>query len=221
VTTQELLELVLHCSRGKKPDVAIFYDGVNDVYSALQRGRSDGSPQNRAFWDSYFDTGVDPKRRWHSKLACVRLSQSALRRMGLISGEPRFLAEAYADSLRVELARQIASTYAGNVAMIQDIGRLYGFDTLFFWQPITGHQPEYEAPQSDSLFSDLFERTRQAAISMNQDLIDLSTCLGRSLPDANFIDHVHLNEDGNAVVARAMFDHLHPLIRRRLQEPSE
>ena len=45
VNTQELIELILQLQRGNVPDLAIFYDGVNDVYAAYQSGVA-GKPQN-------------------------------------------------------------------------------------------------------------------------------------------------------------------------------
>ena len=45
--TQEILELILQLRAGARPDVVMFYDGINDVKAAVQNGEA-GLPQNEA-----------------------------------------------------------------------------------------------------------------------------------------------------------------------------
>ena len=45
VNTQSLLALICELRDGNIPDVAIFYDGINDIFAAYQDGRA-GLPQN-------------------------------------------------------------------------------------------------------------------------------------------------------------------------------
>ncbi len=47
VNTQGLLRLWLELRRGNVPDVAVFYDGANDIASATQRGEA-GIPMNES-----------------------------------------------------------------------------------------------------------------------------------------------------------------------------
>ena len=43
----EVLQLMLDLRTGERPDVVMFYDGINDVASAVQRGVA-GDPQNES-----------------------------------------------------------------------------------------------------------------------------------------------------------------------------
>jgi len=45
VSTQSLLALLLELREGRAPDLAVFYDGVNDVFAGYQQGVA-GLPQN-------------------------------------------------------------------------------------------------------------------------------------------------------------------------------
>lgn len=45
VSTQEVIALMLQLKKGNIPDVVMFYDGVNDTFSAFQHGIA-GIPQN-------------------------------------------------------------------------------------------------------------------------------------------------------------------------------
>lgn len=56
VFTQEVLQLMLDLRRGERPDVVVFYDGINDVASAVQRGVA-GDPQNEVKRVAEFNLG--------------------------------------------------------------------------------------------------------------------------------------------------------------------
>ena len=40
VFTQEVLELILQLRDGQRPDVVVFYDGINDIFASVQSGSS-------------------------------------------------------------------------------------------------------------------------------------------------------------------------------------
>jgi len=180
-----------------------------------------GSASNRELWEAYFDSGVDPKRHWLRNLAMVRLTRAALRRMGLIQPGVRSAIEGYSDAQRNELAGGVARTYLENLKFLRRVTTEYPMGTLFFWQPIVADQDKYESGERsvagdvEPAFFALFEQCRQRVMADGDGPIDLSGALGPSPPDGFFIDAVHLNEDGNAAIARAIFEHLRPLIVSR------
>ena len=45
VSTQEVIDLFLQLQKSNTPNIVIFYDGINDTFSAFQNGIS-GVPQN-------------------------------------------------------------------------------------------------------------------------------------------------------------------------------
>lgn len=222
VSTQSLVWLMLKLRDGEVPDVVVFYDGVNDVGSTYQTGRADGSHQNLPFWEAYVDKGVDPRRHWTRRLALYRITMGILRRFGLVtSTQMRSAAQALDDHQLQQASSGVARVYGDNVAMVQALARLYGFDALFFWQPIVSDQENYTQSEQqvrshfDPQYFDLYERTRKKVMSAERPPVDLAHCLGPSPPAGFFSDYMHLTEDGNAKVAAAIFEHLRPILVRR------
>ena len=62
VNTQELILLLRHLQRGDIPDLVLFYDGVNELFSAYQNSEV-GMPQNEDRRRREFNILGDPKRR--------------------------------------------------------------------------------------------------------------------------------------------------------------
>src|SRR5262249_2285111 len=58
VSKQELIMLLGELQRGNVPDLAIFFDGVNDVFAAFQSGKP-GIPQNESHRVREFNIDVD------------------------------------------------------------------------------------------------------------------------------------------------------------------
>lgn len=109
------------------------------------------------------------------------------------------------------LADDVARVFIDNMSFVKALGVMYGFESLFFWQPIVSYQDDYETTETqvkasfDRQYFDLYEHSRAALMDSDDRPIDLTKCLGPSPELGFFIDHVHLNEDGNAKVAGAIF----------------
>ena len=94
VSTQEVIALLQQLRDGNIPDLVIFYDGVNDIYSAYQQQVA-GLPQNEFHRAREFNVS-QPKgyrslqvlcvRRMASELSIVRFSRNLLRRFGVSVG---------------------------------------------------------------------------------------------------------------------------------------
>ena len=61
-----IITLLLILQKGERPDVVIFYDGVNDTYSAFQQLRA-GLPQNEFNREIEFNLSK-PEKKHLSKL---------------------------------------------------------------------------------------------------------------------------------------------------------
>ena len=130
---------------GYRPDVVLFYDGVNDTTSALLEGRptlttneinrvrefnllqSPGRLTAALAWNLVKDSGS------------FRLAQSLSRRFG------RGPAVAYPSRSEKELellADGVVQGYLGNVRLVEALGRQYGFRPLFVWQPVIFAKPK-------------------------------------------------------------------------------
>ena len=61
VNTQEMLELIMQIKKGNIPNMVVFYDGVNDSYSAFQN-KVAGIPENESNRIEEFNLLKNPKK---------------------------------------------------------------------------------------------------------------------------------------------------------------
>lgn len=141
VSTQELIQLERQLQAGVRPDVVVFYDGLNDVFAAVQSGEP-GVPQNeskrvaefsmgRALDRTGFARGLGKDLRALSLLAFQSVRQLALTDWVLSKKSAPNLDYIPADSA----ARSALRAYVNNVRMIEALGAQFGFRTVFVWQP--------------------------------------------------------------------------------------
>jgi lysophospholipase L1-like esterase len=199
VSTQELVQLTLALQRGGRPNVVVFYDGVNDVYSAFQAGHA-GAHQNEARIATRF------RSHWLRQAVDSLATMAVLRTIVRPPAARRPAAPVLADS--------IIATYLGVVDVARALGRQYGFRTLFFWQPelSESHKPltareqrldrQLGAPVK-TLYREAYARVAAVAAKPGGDLFDISGALAAD-PREIFIDFAHIVPEGNARVADAM-----------------
>src|SRR5579875_2525769 len=192
-TTQETITLQRLLKAGERIDIAVFYDGVNEMACAEQTGRADGL-FNEANRRAEFNL-LHPDRR-------------------------RDLVAAAADLARIDLealARAVIETYAQNLRLIRMLGREYGFAPVFFWQPVITTK-RVRSPDEQRWARDytrdpenrtrlyraiIDERRRRPDLAAAPDAHDLSA-LFDDWAEPVYIDLYHLSERGNAAVAEAM-----------------
>ncbi|MGE5295456.1 MAG: SGNH/GDSL hydrolase family protein [Solirubrobacterales bacterium] len=226
VSTQEVIALMQQLRDGNVPDLVIFYDGVNDIYSAYQQQKA-GLPQNEFHRAQEFNVSQPRSyeslrilciRRSIGSLAVVRFSRNILRKVG-IEVDPRAAAtydspppSSAAD--REALFQQVLAAYRGNMRTVSILGEAYGFKALFYWQPtifdklyptvdeqkvrqeIVGLQPYCET---------LCQLVQQKPFSgidgaVFRDMSDVFSSARQPI----FIDWCHVSEWGNEQVAGKM-----------------
>lgn len=141
VFTQELFELELQLSAGNRPDVVVFYDGINDVAAAIQSG-TPGIPQNEGKRISEFAMG---RALDHGGAAGVGADMRALRVLAGASVQQFKLGRRIEGLLRRQATPSllsvdsavvgIAQIYSENVRIVEALGRAYDFTPIFIWQP--------------------------------------------------------------------------------------
>jgi len=226
VSTQEVIALIRELQRGNVPDLAIFYDGVNDVYSAYQQ-RAAGLPHNEYNRVNEFNLTQSRSyrslravflRRTVERLAMVRFSRGLLRRLGV--GVRPDAAVTYwgardnAIAGKEDLFREVLTVYEGNARIVKALADAYGFKTLLYWQPTIFHKKHltaYEETQRKSV--EALQPFCQAVygIACRTDLAaeretvfhDLSGTFAE-VSQPVFIDWCHLSEWGNEVIAERM-----------------
>jgi lysophospholipase L1-like esterase len=239
VNWQETLELQQLVSQGRAPDLAVFYDGFNEVLGQFQlgphsqpthleaqqvekrlglgqRGPLPGEAKKswpRAAYDSWADVSL-----------VHRLGSSlGLWSQGDATGEP-LVSSIWPGDQTKETGRRgalAASIYGRGVDLDRRFAGSYGFETAFFWQPFL--YSKHIVPGEEELRgwlgtdADAWRAADRSARShLDPAVVDLSDSLnGVSKPV--MYDFVHTNELGARVVARALYERLRPELLRLSQ----
>ncbi len=209
---QEVIAFMLELRKGNAPDVVVFFDGVNDTFSALQDGVA-GIPLNERNRVAEFNSRT--RLNWRpaiETLVLYRFTEGLLRPQG---GSPsaRF---ARADGRSIDaLARSVGEVYLRNVSIVDAMARQFGFRDIFFWQPTVfskrhlsqREQQWYEHPRrnfphgSGPFFLkayDAFRETMRA--SKIENVYDLSGVFD-DVSGTVFIDEWHITETANEKIA--------------------
>ena len=218
VSTQEVIALLLALRSGPPPDAVVFYDGVNDLFSAFQNGRA-GLPQQE--WH----------RRWEFKLlddlgglAKVFLGvfeRSALNRV-ILKRRVWDRIPPHGPPIAPEvLAREAMEIYLGNLRIVRALGVRLGFSPLFYWQPVVFSRKNptpYERNEARKMAA--VAPCYRAGYRMAKTLPDLARIPefhdlsgildggGKTL----YVDFCHTTEEGGARVARRMAEDLAKLL---------
>jgi lysophospholipase L1-like esterase len=218
VSTQELIALLRELQAGYRPDVVVFYDGVNDTTSALLEGEA-GITTNE----------VNRRREFNLLQSPARLSAALVSRLVKDSGSYRF-AEAVGRRIAGEafrpsrapttkstpaLAEDVVNRYEANVALAESLGRAFGFRALFFWHPVVFDKrkrvpfEEEEARKyawSEEIFREVAQRIEASPQLNDNRAFRNLVALFSDEPGLVFIDHCHTTEAANATVAAVIAD---------------
>jgi hypothetical protein len=220
-STQETITLMQLLKAGEGIDIAVFYDGVNEMACAEQSGRADAmfdEARRREEFNLLFS-----ERRGDLLLAALMaLVPRTLRRLRRLTGmalrHPASVPPADLSRIDLEaLAHDVIAVYCANLRVLRALAYAYGFTPLFFWQPVIttkDHKTADEERSSRDHIRDPDSRARlwNAIIAERRccpelteaaDTIDLSA-LFDACSEPVYIDLYHLSEAGNAAVAEAM-----------------
>ncbi len=132
VSTQEVVALILELQRGDVPDVAVFYDGVNDAWAAYQSGTA-GIPQNESHRVTEFNSldRLNLRHGFVEQLALYRIARSVVRARGgaAARGAGGLATQA------MPLAKATVDVYLHNIGIVDALANRYRFRAVFFWQP--------------------------------------------------------------------------------------
>lgn len=208
VNTQELLELMLQLERGNVPDVAVFYDGFNDVYAALQN-KAEGLPQN----ESNRELEYNLSKRYNT-LRKVFLEKTVDRfylGVALKSMVAKFRPPKAAPKQIEGLEKKVLNVYSNNIKIIAALGKAYGFVPIFYWQPVIYAKKEltpFEQKYRSEPIGDLYNKT-YALLKANQSTFanyhfhDISNLFFETKGPV-YLDYCHVNEEAHKIIARRM-----------------
>lgn len=229
VNWQGMLYLLEKLTNGERPDVVVFYSGVNEAMGArlwpqVRRPLYDGEMTTAALSDWALGDARPLQRVW-----------DYYRRTSLIAGtlfppRPRLPPP---PSLTPEaLAERTASEYLADRQAVEALGRSYGFSTLFAWQATVASKPVLSVQEQQ--YAGWLPRTPAntppiAWWLMDADLRPFYESIGRrviahgvadvddafsGMGETGFIDWMHPTEGGNERVARALYRFLEPQLHQ-------
>lgn len=187
VFTQEVLELLLQLRAGARPSVVVFYDGINDVFSAVQRGHA-GVPQNEFRRERDFDMGHRLFDGPTNLGVPIALGRIAAVRLQFLDGL-RFRGRAQASIPSDSLASDIVRTYVGTVEWVEALARYYGFTPVYVWQPsLHSQQKPLSSFERDLLRDTGADSLQQRLIGVYRSIEGRLTLAAAGVAPGRFID---------------------------------
>lgn len=212
---QELERLKYEVSQGNKPDVAIFFHGVNDVFNGIFNGDPEGAIMIREIRENKPGVLADALKLRSGRLYRT-LRNYYLRQPWLVS--PAGLDDPLVLS---ELAEKTAAQYRKTINETLDFCNSNGITPVWVLQPaiptasreLTPHEQSVMEPYSEDVFR-IFEAgyplLRQALQELQQRgaiVIDASDAFApHSVPV--FLDMCHVESDGNRILAETILQRL-------------
>lgn len=212
VSTQEVVALIRELQAGYRPDVVLFYDGVNDAASAFMEGRA-GLTMNERNRAREFNLLQSPARATAAAVGKLVADSSLSRVAGSIGR--RFVGAggptpALPAAVPEDLARGVLDVYEANVRVVDALAASYGFRAVFAWQPnLFDKAPQSPLERDEAAkyawLAPAFAATgaeldRRVGLKSRPDFLDLRG-LFRDAPAVVFTDHCHTTERANAIIA--------------------
>ncbi len=219
VQWQEVMRLGELAAAGRAPDLAILYDGANDVFAHFQsptEGERERIHQNLARWQARFLDRHDllPALRQTSG---VHLLLAAIASRG-VAPAPKFELAWPADLTIEQVAATVARRHREGAAHAARLGKDYGFAVASFWQPTVFTKRAKTAAETDHATAfgpNLGAIYTGARAAIGNQIEDLGDTFSDATQDV-YIDWCHVGEDGNEVLARRILESVAPLVRQRL-----
>ncbi len=200
VNTQELLRLELELRAGKIPNIIIFYDGFNDVFSAYQN-RISGYPQNVGNRIKEFNL----RKRFNPYGLMPNFNEIIERVLRAI------MKKGSVPAIGSDLARGISETYLGNIKIVKGLEKEFKFKALYYWQPTVFTKENRSKNEKELLnnpeMQESFLITTKKVKELIPEMTDLTNIFDQQ-PSTIYIDWSHITEEGNELVAEAIADNI-------------
>ncbi len=198
--------------------MVIFYDGVNDVYSAYQSGQA-GVHQNLSQIAAKFE-GSEAQQH-HPLVEWLEMSSSfsLLKRAAakIKTKEPEASERTY-QTMGIDtdsLADSVAQIYLNNYKIVGTLAQEYGFEHFFFWQPVISIGEKQLTTEEQEMRSgvdqarvdlcDAVYRNIELAAPEYENLYHITDVFDEQ--DAQiWIDWAHVTPVGNQLIAQEMLD---------------
>lgn len=199
VHSQEIVELYKTLRSHKVPDVVVFYDGLNDVFSTYQNGYP-GLSQNESNRQEAFNQSDS------EKLLNLVLKHSSTFEIIRDIFSKKYTEMKKNQNFPDYIARSTLETYKQNLKFVQSLSAGYGFKPFFYWQPVIFNKPrltpfEYKMKHFHDYASIYFLEANKLANQIKlPNFYDISNTF-ENISQPVYIDTWHLSEEGNNMIA--------------------
>lgn len=195
-------------------DLAIFLDGANDVFAALQEGHA-GLPQNEENRRREFNSS----RQLGAQLRAWALRLEGIAR--LAAGAPATVDAGAIDKLAIE----VVDAYLANALQAAALAEHYQLGSIHAWQPTAFDRAAPSADEAAIVGSSMAthvglqrqaRNTLRARLAANPALpvVDLGDAFDSAAAPV-FFDFVHVSERGQRILAERLYDLSHARLRER------
>lgn len=226
VSTQDFINFLLDI-RKSKPDIAVFYQGINELFSAFFEGKA-GTVIN-----AHIKRNNRAATNFFIRFIKDLYKTSGIRKLVLIMEDRLFgikrnqLAPGALDILenplkRKKLIEDVVNVYYKNLQWINAIAEREDIKVLFYWQPVL-YTKETRTPYEDKYYkgfplSITFFEEGYSAVKNSQKLKSAPNYknishIFRNDPRLLFFDSLHIFEEGNKDIAELMARDIKKLIR--------
>jgi len=225
LSSQELIQLLLMLWEGERPDLVVFYDGGNDLGAAVTGWC--GSHLRIQHVESMLSFRRSRETTGYNLLWEVLRSTNTIGLLTGLSGNPEesslvqfpVMDRTAIPSVRIDsLSSVVLECAMSNYRIALSLGRGYGFDCLFLWQPLIvvsdKHltEPEmliWQDAMTDSSGTRQIRNTWLLASELSAEgVIPGFSDVSGALDDCSlqcFMDEGHLNGTGNRIIAESIF----------------
>lgn len=208
VTNQELILLVEALKTGHRPDMVIFYDGVNDTETSATP-RIQVPHEEFEFVKARIEGSLESKLDFLQNSNSLELARAIAGRLGRkdsSAASPEELAARAAAAL---------DNYEANIRVVKNLGQAYNFQVFCFWQPSLAAGSKPLDPFEQQLQKHLLDsKPFKIARAVNEEAARRSLRAGDfvflgqvfdSVKEPLYIDYyMHLGPRGNQIVAQAI-----------------
>jgi hypothetical protein len=144
VSTQGVINFMTQIKKGNIPNLVIFYDGINDVYSGYDTGQACVHDNLKVIASLYNSQDVQPADHVVKLMQNSNTYQLVNRLFGNFTKANQKVINYRTMGVDTDsLAASIAQCYFGNYEIVGALAQKYGFEYDFFWQPMIaiGNKP--------------------------------------------------------------------------------
>lgn len=211
--TQEIVQLLLLLREGHEPDYVVFYDGINEVFTAYQSdvpGATFNLNKTRETLGKASPSS--PRIIYETVITILERHSMIYRLLGNIADvDPLAVSRRSDEDLRL-LSIGTAEYYLRSLELLDHLADAYNFEYACFWQPVSCMESELisdeviNAYTTESPICRVCQMTYDYLMASSPphffDITDSLSGRGK----AYYIDWAHISEEGNEAVATTVFE---------------